>query len=109
MSPLPVNYSVYDIGKGGVPPLNAATIKLIRRIERYVPSATLRFAYPVAGPLSTVVYDAKNGACAFASYQVLNAPGIHNLIYNPGDDPTHMAAYPSDIPATPFPWMKAQK
>lgn len=102
---VPAIYSVSGIGEPGVPHLAPATLEVIGKIQRYIRSKTLSFAYPL-GSLHAIVFDATHGPCAFMSYQVLNAPGRHNVFYNPGDDPTHVAAYPGDIPATPFPWMK---
>jgi len=68
----PINYSVNDVGKPGVPPLDAQQTEALRRIRHFVKSPALRFVF-LSGPSSTVfkdatmtlflVYDAKGGAC----------------------------------------------
>jgi hypothetical protein len=79
---------------------------MFRRIIPYVHSKTLRFAYPLQGSQTLVVYDATSGACAQDGYQVPNSPGIHNAMYRPGEDPYEIMAYPVDWNPTPFPWMR---
>lgn len=105
--PPPVSYAFSEIGKRGVPTFDASTVALLRRIAQYIPSKTLRFAYPLAGAQALVVYDATRGPCDAGAYQVLNLSGIHNAAYRPGEDPNHIMAYPAvDSNPTPFPWMR---
>lgn len=69
----PPSYSVYDIGKSGVPIPNTKDLNMIHAIMKYVHPSTLRFAY-----LDTmmVVYDSytQGEVCSGgAPYFVLNA------------------------------------
>ncbi len=102
----PFNYSFSEIGKPGVPVFNARTMALLHRIQYYVHSKTLRFAFPLYDAPRLVVYDADHGPCGEGMYQVLNSPGAHNEFYRPGEDPNHLGAYPVDTDPTPFPWMR---
>ena len=105
-----VSYSFAEIGKPEVPALDAPTFALFHRIARYIHSKTLRFAYfsrpPIRGVTRFIVYDAINGPCYTGAYQVLNVGGMHNVMYQPGEEPNSLAAYPVDGPTTPFPWLK---
>lgn len=80
----PANYSVYDIGKPGVPTPSTEDLSMIHKIMKYVHPSTLRFAY-----LATmmVVYDSyPEGLCSEgAPYFVLN--GNCNEFYPITDRP----------------------
>lgn len=74
--PPPMSYFVSDIGKRGVPPLNARERAMIERIRRYVHSKTLRFAWVEYSTTmgEPIVFDAYDGPCEVwaARYAVLN-------------------------------------
>ncbi len=106
--PPPKSYLVSDIGKRGVPHLNAQRRALIGRIRRQLHSQTLRFAFVDDFPRDSdfIVYDATDGPCTVASlgYPVLN--GACNEYYKPGEIP--YATFPAPdacYRATPRPWM----
>jgi hypothetical protein len=79
----PPSYLVRDIGKTGVPPVDAADMAMLHKIMRYVHPSTLRFTY-IPGILHFVVYDAQNGPCSSAPYDILNAPAC-NTVFLPSD------------------------
>ncbi len=74
-TPGETSYSVEDIGKQGVPALTREQISMVRRIQKYIQSRTLRFTFVRMQPYF-VVFDATDGPCAdFApGYWVLNDP-----------------------------------
>ncbi len=72
---------------------------MVRSIQRYVESDTLRFTY-IFAPYEFVVYDAIDGPCSAEQYRVLN--GGCGEFYRPGEDPSRTFA--SDICWPPRPW-----
>lgn len=101
----PPSYLVRDVGKNGVPALDRRQVRVIRAIQRYVHSKTLRFAIFTHGIAPFVVFDAPDGPCSEASYWVLN-DRFGNLYYEPGEAPGFLHAEPSDAAPTPGPWMQ---
>ena len=110
----PRSFSIGSIGKAGVPPLNLVELAIVRTIERFVRSKTLRFVFvPWPEPhrkltrpgLEFVVFDARGGPCAdFApGYEVLK--GVCNEYYEPGENPFRTHAM-SGCLGTPTPWIK---
>jgi hypothetical protein len=111
--PPPESYAVADIGKPGFPTLSRDEFAMVRRIQRYVHSKTLRLAWlgssagaPRSSPGEFIVVDAADGPCevAAAGYSVLN--GECNEFYQPGENPysTHPGSGCYDVPR---PWMTA--
>lgn len=101
----PASYKVADIGQSDVAKLTDSQAAMLTRIQHYVHSNTLRFAFIENGRF--IVFDAKNGPCiAVGGYPILNAV---NDVYEPGDNPftTHGAS--ATNPATPGPWMTSQQ
>ncbi len=49
MRTTPPSYRVADLGAAGVPRLNATEAAMLRKIRRFVHSATLRFAHVAGG------------------------------------------------------------
>ena len=99
----PPSYSVYDIGKTGVPRVTPSQIGLIRRILKYVGSPTIRFAF--LSRHEFIVFDTQGQPCAaFAlGLPVLNEV---NSYYQPGEDPRYTHSGPGgSLPPTPWPWM----
>jgi hypothetical protein len=100
------SYSVRDIGKTGVPNLTAEQRTLVRRIQHYIHSKTLRFTFLWNG--NFLVFDATDGPCAdFApGYWVLNDKSP-NTFYEPGEAPGFVHAIPGDAAPTLGPWMRS--
>lgn len=104
---IPQSYLAKDIGKPGFPALKSEEASMVRRIERYVHSKTLRIAWVDAGR-EFIVFDASDGPCETwaAGYSVLN--GGCNELYEPGENPYHTHAgsgcYPDHRP-----WMAATR
>lgn len=105
-TPGETSYNVEDIGKQGVPALTREQISMVRRIQRYIQSRTLRFTFVRMQP-RFIVFDATDGPCAdFApGYGVLNDPWS-DLFYEPGDAPGFVHAVPGEVAPTPGPWMR---
>jgi len=105
--PPPLSYLVSDIGKHGVPQLNAPERAMIERIRRYVRSKTLRFAWVEDSTTmgEPIVFDAYDGPCEgwAAGYAVLN--GACNEYYEPGENPYSTHAVPGCYRSSPRPWM----
>jgi hypothetical protein len=101
----PVTYTAADIGKPGVPKLTEQERAVLRRIERYIKSNTLRIAWLDHAPPQRrfIIYDADAGPCYTQShaYPVLN--GSCNEYYGPADDPYDTLPAP-DCMGTPYPW-----
>jgi hypothetical protein len=97
----PPSYLAADIGKAGVPTPKARDLRMVRRIQRYVHSKTLRFAY-AAGEF--IVYDATDGPCTGSApgYFVLN--GACNESYMPSSESDSTIAVPGCLEA-PRPWI----
>jgi hypothetical protein len=95
-----VSYSVKDIGRPHVAHLSRADSNMIRAIERYVDSSTLRFAFTPVDEL--LVFNASGDPCA--EYRVLN--GGCNEGYDPVDRLRGTAAFPGGCLNTPRPWLK---
>ena|ERR1017187_8724293 len=96
-SPAPISYQVSDVGKTRVPALNHHEMALLKKIEHYVHSQTLRFEF-ITNKLDRhrmIFFDAVQGAC------IGNAPGYHvlngacNEYYEPGENPRYTVGIPS--------------
>lgn len=104
----PPIYAVSDMGKPGVPKLTTDQLALIKRIQRYVHSSTLSFAFVptrpqwLGGPF--IVFDATQGPCidVAGAYPVLN--GVHEF-YEDGDNPFVTKTGPPEVEGTRAPWM----
>lgn len=101
--PSNVSYRAKDVGKTGVPRLTEAQITLLRRIQNYVHSETLRFAFVRR---EFLVFDATDGPCAdFApGYWIMNSV---DLYFEPGEAPGSLGPGPTEVEHTPGPWMRA--
>ncbi len=95
------SYSASDVGKQGVPKLSRRESKMLRRIEEYVHSATLRFAF-VNG--SFVVYDAVAGPCSPQAPGYFDLAGGCNEYYTPPLDVSATHAEPGCL-FPPRPWI----
>lgn len=93
------SYSVRDVGRPGVPPLNSADAEAIRRIERYFSADTLRFANTGT---EFVVFDTRQGPCG-EDYRVLN--GACNEGYSARDHLTGTVSFPGGCRNMPRPWI----
>lgn len=104
-TPSNLSYSVADIGKEGVPTLTDSQVTMIRRIQKYVHSETLRFGFTGRGQF--IVFDADAGPCfdGAPGYWVMNDPDI-NSFYEPGEAPDFIHAIPGEVAPTPGPWMR---
>jgi hypothetical protein len=103
----PLSYAASDAGAAGVPPLTPSERATLHRIEHYVHSSTLRFAWVLWGGSKDrhfIVYDADSGLCVLANvpYKVLN--GGCNEFYGSGERPFGTQAAP-DCFGTKPPWM----
>jgi hypothetical protein len=111
--PPPQSYAVADIDKPGFPALAPPEREMVQRIQRYVHSRTLRFAW-LAPPgqrvkAEFVVFDATAGPCEVAAggYPVLN--GDCNEYYQPGENPYFTHAGAGGCPLMPKrPWMTTE-
>jgi len=102
----PRNYSIFDIGKRGVPILTKKQRKMLSSIREYVKSPTLRFTFIYD---DLVVFDATDGPCfdgGAPGYPVLN--GACNEYYQPGEDPRKTVPAPGCI-GPPRPWISSDK
>ncbi len=95
------SYSASDVGERGVPKLSRDDSHMLRRIEEYVHSTTLRFAF-VGG--SFVVYDAVAGPCSPQAPGYFNLAGGCNEYYTPPLDINATHAEP-DCLFPPRPWI----
>jgi hypothetical protein len=97
----PRSYRVEDLGRPGVPHLNADERGTITLIRRYVHRKTLRFAF-VGG--SMIVFDARFGPCwgVAPGYFVLN--GFCNEYYEPGENPASTHGIPGPCSGPRRPW-----
>lgn len=87
--PPPQSYLVNDIGKLGFPALKPGEASVVRRIQRYVRSSTLRIAWVDDGS-EFIVFDAKDGPCEVwaPGYGELNDyDDSCNEYYEPGENP----------------------
>ncbi len=99
------SYQASDVGKPGVPKLGGSDRDLLRKIQHYVHSKTLRIAFldNERDHRRMIVFDAVQGPCMddAPGYHVLN--GACNEYYEPGETPRWTHGIPScDI--TPPPW-----
>jgi hypothetical protein len=94
------SYSVRDIGKPGVPAVSASDSAMVQATLHYVHPPTLRFSYVPR----FIVFDARQGACPGAPYDVLNEKGC-NLAYQPSDGKHSEFAAPGGCFARPRPWI----
>lgn len=106
----PLSYSAHDIGRPGVATLSASQLAMLRRIQHYVHSSTLRFlvekSYRGFVLDGFVVFDATDGPCAdFApGYQVLSSPTL--LYYEPGESiKGAFTTIPESVGPSPGPWL----
>ena len=102
----PASYSVYDVGKTGVPSLNKKQLHIVNAIRHYLHSRTLRFAFIYR---RFIVFDATQGPCfeGAAGYWIMNDPSP-NMYYQPGEAPGDIHAVPADDgKPTPGPWMSS--
>jgi hypothetical protein len=103
--PSPLSYAVSDLGKPGVPKFTARESAVLTRIQRYVHSETLRFAWVYGWkPHDFIVYDATDGPCAdFAlGYEVLDGPC--DVFYEPGENPYQTHPGPPEGITCKRPW-----
>lgn len=104
---LPITYAAADVGKPGVPILTASERAVLRRIEHYVKSDTLRIGWIdyATTPRHFIVFDASDGPCDIGThaYKVLN--GTCNEDYGPADNPYATEPAPDCYGVTPYPWM----
>jgi hypothetical protein len=104
------SFSVADAGKQGVVKLSPSQFRLVRLMQHFIRSSTLRFAVGPFGPWgrpALIVFDATEGPCYAGAlgYFVLNdADG--NTFYQPGEAADHIHAGPGDIRASPGPWCR---
>jgi hypothetical protein len=102
----PLTYAAADAGKPGVPPLTRSERHMLHRIEHYVHSSTLRFAWVehATPPRHFIIYDADRGLCVLANapYKVLN--GGCNEYYGSGEYPFDTKPAPDCFGTRP-PWM----
>lgn len=104
--PAPLSYLVNDIGKPGFPHLNADELRLIRSIQSYVHSDTLRLAW-LAGTRRLIVFDATDGPCSVTGYEVLTGPC--NAFYAPGENPYATVGAPAEaFPSCKRPWVRQE-
>jgi len=98
----PASYAISDIGKPGVPRLDARDELVVRRITRYVHAPSLRFA--VTPTRGLVVFNAVAGPCSGGApgYFVLN--GYCNEYYQPAEPPFRPHATPGCL-LPPRPWI----
>ena len=110
-SPPPQSYSVGDIGKPGFPRLAPDELAMVRRIQHYVHSRTLRVAWVRSTTKNGfIVFDATDGPCEVwaAGYKVLN--GRCNEFYQPGESPYNTNAVPDCFPRDAHsPWMASSE
>lgn len=107
-SPPPQSYRIADIGKPGFPKLAPDELAMVRRIQRYIHSSTLRIAWVVQSttPNGFIVFNATDGPCEVwaAGYKVLN--GGCNEFYQPGENPYNTHPVPDCYRADERPpWM----
>jgi hypothetical protein len=102
-----VSYSVDDIGKPGTPRLTTDEASVVRRIQKYVHSKTLRFAFlETESPF--VIFDATNGPCfdGAPGYWIMNDPS--GTFFEPGEGPAFEHPIPAEVSPTAGPWMRPQ-
>ena len=85
----PPSYSVYDIGKVGVPRLSEKQMVWVKRLKESDKTKTLRFA-KIQGRI--IMYNAVYGPCAAVIYGILNHATCRNEVYLPLDEPYHITA-----------------
>lgn len=97
----PPSYRTADVGKPGVPSPKPSDLRMLRRIQRYVHSPTLRYVYAAKRFL---VYDAIDGPCMGGApgYFVLN--GSCNEFYMPSNQTDYTVATPGCF-SPPRPWI----
>lgn len=92
-------YSIHDIGRATVPKLTADEAGMLARIQRYVKSCNLRFAYTGT---EFIVFNASDGPCV-GEYRVLN--GSCNEGFDGLDKLEGTTAFPGPCRNTSRPWM----
>lgn len=104
--PPPQSYPASAVGKPGFPALAPSERSMLRRIQRYVHSKTLRLAW--VGNHEFIVFDALDGPCEVSApgYTVLN--GTCNEVYEPGENPYDTHGVPGCF-FTPPPWMRSSR
>jgi len=100
----PPSYNVAALGKPGVPGLTSDQLAMIRRIERYVHSRSLRFAFVLTewGPHTFIVFDPGAAGPCTPGARVLNLRG--KQLYEPQIDPYTTVPDTPTMPEIPKPW-----
>jgi len=101
-----VSYNVDDIGKPGTPALTRGETSVVERIQRYVHSKTLRFAF-LETEEPFVVFDATNGPCddSAPGYWIMN-DSSSGTFFEPGEAPSFVHPIPGEVAPTAGPWMR---
>lgn len=106
------SYSAADAGKAGVPALSTSETTLLRRIQHYERSNTLRFlVLPHKEPWlhslvgNFVVFDPEWGPCSNHLYWILNQRLPGNLWYAPTN--LTEGPFPMMGVVTPGPWLRS--
>jgi hypothetical protein len=101
-----VSYSVDDMGKPGTPKLTSDEVGVVRRIQKYVHSKTLRFAF-LKTEEPFVIFDATFGPCddSAPGYWVMNDPSP-DTFFEPGEAPAFEHPIPGEVAPTAGPWMR---
>lgn len=78
---------------------------MVDAIQRHLHSPTLRVTWLY--PHEFIVFDAVDGPCSDAApgYPVLNEGCHQNEFYEPGEDPYHTGAGPTEMQCSPRPWL----
>jgi len=104
--PPPLSYNAKDVGKSDIPALTSSEAAVLKRIQRYIHSDTLRVAWLNPGQQgSFIVFDATDGPCADfgLGYEVLN--GSCHEFYQPGENPYFTNPGPPEGITCKRPWL----
>jgi hypothetical protein len=110
-APPPESFAVTDMAKPGFPNLAPSEASLVRVIQRYVRSSTLRIAWLPPDRYRRrqrfIIFDAVGGPCSTAfAYRVLN--GGCNEMYQASVSQYATWAAPGCAKMTPPPWTTAE-
>ena len=97
----PVSYRAADLGKAGVPTPKPRDVQMLRSIEHYVHSPTLRFVYSAQ---KFIVYDAIDGPCTGSAPGYFALNGGCNEFYMPSKQDDYTVAVPGCL-SPPRPWI----